>query len=86
MSSGSGRRERVTQPVMSSGAGRRTALACGVETSPEEYERWVLSSRASSAVGTVARTERALGSAPDSTALVQLRGSLHALATLAWSR
>jgi hypothetical protein len=53
MSSGTGRRERLTQPVMSSGTGRRGALACGVETSHEEYEGGVLLGGASSAVGTV---------------------------------
>jgi hypothetical protein len=43
--------------VMSSGTGRRAALACGVETSPEEYEGRVSLGGASSDVGTVATTE-----------------------------
>jgi hypothetical protein len=44
--------KRLTQHVTSSGAGRRAALACGVERSPEEYEGGVLLGGASSAVGT----------------------------------
>ena len=44
--------ERLTQHVTSSGAGRRAALACGVERSPEEYEGGVLVGGALSAVGT----------------------------------
>ena len=50
--------------VMSSGTGRREALACGVERSPEEYECRVLPSQASSAVGTVAMTGMGVGARP----------------------
>ena len=48
--------QRLTQHVTSSGAGRRAALACGVERSPEEYEGRVLPSGALSDVGTETRT------------------------------
>ena len=47
--------------VMSSGTGRRAALACGVETSPEEYEGRVLWGGALSAVGKGTTTETCLG-------------------------
>jgi hypothetical protein len=53
--------ERLTQPVMSSGTGRRAALACGVETSPEEYECRVLLGGALRAVGTGTATGTGLG-------------------------
>ena len=68
--------------VTSSGAGRRAALACGVERSPEEYEGGLLLGGASSAEGTGTTTQTVLGSAPDSTALVRLRRSLDSLRSL----
>ena len=52
---------RLTQPVMSSGAGRRAALACGVETFPEECEGCLLLSGALSDVGTGVGSETGFG-------------------------
>ena len=61
-------------------AGAERRPVCGVETSPEEHECGVLLGGASRAVGTGATTGAGVGSSQNSTTLVQLRGSLHALA------
>jgi hypothetical protein len=66
-------REAPTPHVMSSGAGRRAALACGVETSPEEYEWGVLLGGALSAVGTGTTTETGM--------VVGVRSRLHGART-----
>jgi hypothetical protein len=57
------RASALPKRVMSSGAGRRAAAACGVETSPEEYECGVSLGGAFRAVDTVAMTATASGSA-----------------------
>jgi len=53
--------QRLAQHVTSSGTGRRAALACGVERSPEECEGCVFLSGALSDVGTRTGSETGLG-------------------------